>query len=44
MDFNVELCEAYNSDNDECDGSDDERSSDYNEISDEEDDSYDSEE
>ena len=30
MDVNVELCEAYDSDNDDCDGSDDESSSDDN--------------
>ena len=28
MDINVELCEAYDSDNDDCDDSDDESSSD----------------
>ena len=39
MDVNVELCEAYGSDNDDCDGSDDESSSDDNEMSEEEDDS-----
>ena len=44
MDVNVELCEAYNSDNDECDGSDDESNSDDNVMSKEEDDSEDSEE
>ena len=44
MDVNVELCEAYDSDNDECDGSDDESSSDDNVMSEEEDDSDDIEE
>ena len=44
MDVNVELCEAYDSDNDDCDGSEDESSSDDNVMSEEEDDSYDSEE
>ena len=44
MDINVELCEAYDSDNDDCDGSGDEISSDDNEMSEEEDDSDNSEE
>ena len=44
MDVNVELCEAYDSENDECDGSNNESSSDDNVMSDEEDDSDDSEE
>ena len=39
MDVNVELCEAQDSDNDDCEGSDDESSSDKNEKSEEEDDS-----
>ena len=39
MDINVELCEAYDSDNDDCDGSDDKISSDDNQMSEEEDDS-----
>ena len=44
MDVNFELCDDYDSDNDDCDGSDD-RSSIYdNDISEEEDDSDDSEE
>ena len=38
MDVNVELCEAYDSYNDDCNGSDDESSSDDNVISEEEDD------
>ena len=42
MDVNVELCEAYDSENDECDGSNNESSSDDNVMSDEEDDSDDS--
>ena len=33
MDFNVELFGAYDSDNDECDGYDDESSSDDNVMS-----------
>ena len=44
MDFNVELCEAYDSYNDYCDGSYDESSSDDNEMSEEEDYSDNSEE
>ena len=44
MDVNDELCQAYESDNDDCDGSDDESSSDDNDMSEEEDDSDDSEE
>ena len=44
IDINVELCEAYDSDNDDCDGSDDESSSDDNEMSEEEDNSDDSKE
>ena len=44
MDVNVELCEAYDSDNDDCDGSDDEIISDENDMSEEEGDSDDSEE
>ena len=32
MDINVEICEAYDSENGDCDGSDDESSSDDNEI------------
>ena len=40
-DVNVEICEAYDSDNDDCDGSDYERSSYDNGTSDEEDDSDD---
>ena len=39
MEVNVELGEAYDSDNDDCYGSDDESSSDKNEMSEEEDDS-----
>ena len=35
MDVNVEFFEAYDSDNDECDGSDDESSSDDNYMSEE---------
>ena len=33
MDVDVELCDAYDSDNDDCDGSDDESSSDENVMS-----------
>ena len=44
MDVNVELCEAYDSDNDDCDGSDDESNSDDNVMSEEEDDSDNSKE
>ena len=44
MDVDVELSEAYDSDNDYCDGSDDESSSDDNDMSEEEDDSDDIEE
>ena len=44
MDVNVELFEAYDSDNDDCDGSDDESSRDDNEMSEEDDDSDDREE
>ena len=44
MDVNVELCEAYDSDNDDCDGYDDESSSDDNVMSGEKDNSDDSEE
>ena len=44
VDVNVELCEAYDSDNDDCDGSEDESRIDENVMSDEEDDSDDSEE
>ena len=44
MDVDVELCEAYESDNYDCDGSDDDSSSDYNEMSEEEDDIDDIEE
>ena len=44
MDVNFELCEAYDSDNDDYDGYDDEFSSDENEMSEEEDDSDDIEE
>ena len=44
MDVNVELCEAYDSDDDNCDGSDEKSSSDDNVMSEEEDDSDDSEE
>ena len=44
MDVNVELCEAYESNNDDCDGSDDESNSDDNVMSEEEDNSDDSEE
>ena len=44
MDVNVELCEDYDSDNDDCDVSDYESSSDGNEMSEEEDDSDDIEE
>ena len=44
IDVNVELCEAYDSDNDDCDGSEDESNSDDNFMSEEEDDSDDSEE
>ena len=32
-DVNVEVCEAYDSDNDDCDDSDDESSSDENDTS-----------
>ena len=39
MDVNVELCEAYYSDNDDCDGYDDESSSYDNDISEQEEDS-----
>ena len=39
MDVNVILCEAYDSDNDDCDGSENESSSDDNDMSEEEDDS-----
>ena len=42
MNVNVELCEAYDSDNDDCDGSEDESSSDDNEMIEEEGDSDDS--
>ena len=38
VDVNVELCEAYDSDNDDCDGSDDESISDDNKMSEKEDD------
>ena len=38
MDINFEICEAYDSDNDDCDGSDDEIRSDENEMSEEEED------
>ena len=41
MDVNVELCEAYDSDNDDCDGSDNESSSDDNDMSEEDNDSDD---
>ena len=41
IDVNVELCEAYDSDNDDCDGSDNESSSDDNDMSEEDDDSDD---
>ena len=41
MDVNVELCKAYDSENDDCDGSDDESISDENEMSYKEDDSDD---
>ena len=44
MDVNVELCEAYDSDNDEFDGSEDESNIDDNVMSVEEDDSDNSEE
>ena len=44
MDVNVELCEAYDLDNDDCDGSDDENNSDDNVMSEEEDNSDDIEE
>ena len=44
MDVNVELCEAYYSDNDDYDGYDNESSSDDNEMSEEEDNSDDSKE
>ena len=44
MDVNVELCEAYDSDNHDCDGSDDESNSDGNVMSEEEGDSDNSEE
>ena len=44
MYVNVELCEAYDSDNDDCDGYENESSSDDNEISEEEDDGDDCEE
>ena len=43
-DVNVELCEAYESDNYDCDGSDDESSSDEIVMSEEDDDSDDSKE
>ena len=38
MYVNIELCKAYESDNDECDGSEDDSSSADNEMSEEEDD------
>ena len=41
MDVNVELCEAYDSDKDNCDGSDNESNSDDNVMSEEEDNSDD---
>ena len=44
MDVNVEICEAYDSDKDDCDGSDDKSNSDDNVMSEEEDDIDDSEE
>ena len=44
MDVNVELFEAYDSYNDYCNSSDDESSSDVNEMSEEEDNSHDSKE
>ena len=44
MDVNVELCDLYDSDNDDCDGYDDESISDDNEMSEEEDNSDDSKE
>ena len=44
MDVNVELCEDYDSDNDGCDGHDDESSSDDNEMIQEEEDSDNSKE
>ena len=44
MDVNVELCEAYDSDNDDCDGSDYESNSDENVMSEEEDNSDNSKE
>ena len=44
MDVHVELFEVYDSDNDDCDGSDDKSSSDENVMSEGEDDSDDSEE
>ena len=44
MDVNVELCEAYDSDNDDCDGSDDESNIDENVMNEEEDGNDDSEE
>ena len=43
MYVNVELCEAYDSDNDDCDGSNDESISGDNVVSEEEDDSDDME-
>ena len=44
IDLNCELCKAYDSDNDDCDGSDDDSSNDDNVMSEEQDDSDDSEE
>ena len=44
MDVNVELCDTYDSDNNDCDGSDDEINSDDNVMSWEEDDIDDREE
>ena len=44
MDVNVELCEAYDSVNYDCDGSDDESDSDDDDMSEEGDDSDDREE
>ena len=44
MDVNVEICQAYESENYDCDGSDDESNSDDNVIIEEEDYSDDSEE